>query len=197
MSRRTKFIIAAIFLVLLAVPAVYLTYTWQPYKPLILRLEHIAPMSEHDPLGYRDIRISVENTSPAVIYLVAILIEVPGKEPSWANPTGIVIEEYQSGGSVPTVPGAMIIGPHRRVQLEGELLPEHIRAAQRGDLLGHHYWESQPRRTWSGFLTWLHKHSPPLVQNSINSLRPITDVAPLESELEPSVPDSATPHASP
>jgi hypothetical protein len=38
MSRRTKFIILGIFLVLLAIPAVYAVLTWQPENPLHFRI---------------------------------------------------------------------------------------------------------------------------------------------------------------
>jgi hypothetical protein len=61
MSRRTKLLVTAVFLVLLAVPAVYLVLSWAPPSPLRFRV--LSERVEHSGKPVKILEIEVLNTS--------------------------------------------------------------------------------------------------------------------------------------
>jgi hypothetical protein len=69
MSRRTKLILLATFLVLLCIPATYLSFTWRPENPLRVRLISQEMPAKQDPFSYSAMEIEVENTSSVPIQL--------------------------------------------------------------------------------------------------------------------------------
>ena len=68
MSRRTKLIILALFLVLLAIPTAYLALTWSPDNPLRFRLVS-QKISVDDPFKHLSMQVEVQNTESVAIYL--------------------------------------------------------------------------------------------------------------------------------
>jgi hypothetical protein len=66
MSRRTKFLITALFLVLLAIPVAYVAYTWEPANPLRVRVLRIDTPSVHsgEP-SHRMVHLEMRNSSSA------------------------------------------------------------------------------------------------------------------------------------
>ncbi|QIF01955.1 hypothetical protein [Roseimicrobium sp. ORNL1] len=69
MSRRTKLIILAVFLVLLAIPAAYVALTWSPKDPLRVRLISMDMPGEQDPFKQMTMRMELENTSTVPIFV--------------------------------------------------------------------------------------------------------------------------------
>jgi hypothetical protein len=68
MSRRTKIILTALFLVLLGIPAAYIVLTWRLENPLRFRvvgecLEHMPPYEGQ----LRVLTVEIENTSAATV----------------------------------------------------------------------------------------------------------------------------------
>ncbi|MEZ0275296.1 MAG: hypothetical protein ACAH88_10360 [Roseimicrobium sp.] len=77
MSRRTKLLITALFLVLLGIPTAYVARTWHPENPLRFHLDEES--REPDPFDpkedHRVLKITIENTSNTpVCVLDALLI---------------------------------------------------------------------------------------------------------------------------
>jgi hypothetical protein len=68
MSRRTNLIIAAIFLVLLAIPVAYIALTWSPKNPFRVRLISMEMPEEQDPFKAMTMHMEVENTSSVSIH---------------------------------------------------------------------------------------------------------------------------------
>ncbi|RBP36946.1 hypothetical protein DES53_11587 [Roseimicrobium gellanilyticum] len=70
MSRRIKFLILALFLVLLAIPLVHLFLTWSPANPLRFQVLSQRNLPEQPgSLVHRELHIEVRNTSSTAIRL--------------------------------------------------------------------------------------------------------------------------------
>ncbi|RBP36931.1 hypothetical protein DES53_11572 [Roseimicrobium gellanilyticum] len=76
MSRRTKLIILALFLVLLAIPMAYVTLTWRPVDPLRFRMLNIETPSKFHPLevAHRVLYLEVENTASTTVRMGSAMI---------------------------------------------------------------------------------------------------------------------------
>ncbi|RBP36976.1 hypothetical protein DES53_115117 [Roseimicrobium gellanilyticum] len=72
MSPRTKRIILAIFLVLLAIPVVYLALTWHPRNPWRIRQVTAQVDSMR---GVQVLEIELENTSSVPLHIYAAMLE--------------------------------------------------------------------------------------------------------------------------
>lgn len=115
MSRRTKLIITALFLVLLGIPSIYIPITWRPETPLRIHLVDIHEQNEiKEGQPHRSVEIEVENTSMVPIHLGSITIhrETGTEHPDL--PIGVV--ELASASTYPTrdIDGHPIIPAHGR-----------------------------------------------------------------------------------
>jgi hypothetical protein len=109
MSRRTKLLITALFLVLLAIPVWHLVHTWHPANPL--RFRQVGERLEKHPFGNGHdhwIQMEVRNTSDATVkFLVGTFRESETPESSVdvivASAAGRVLDDAVSippGGAV-------------------------------------------------------------------------------------------------
>ncbi|MEZ0275295.1 MAG: hypothetical protein ACAH88_10355 [Roseimicrobium sp.] len=70
MSRRTKLIITAIFLVLLGIPLAHVFWSWRPENPLCFSIvAQTLPSFGHGPFRERVLVVEVRNTSHVPVYL--------------------------------------------------------------------------------------------------------------------------------
>ncbi|QIF01954.1 hypothetical protein [Roseimicrobium sp. ORNL1] len=196
MSRRTKLIILALFLVLLAIPAAYVALTWHPQNPLHFHLERIHQASELDHKGGRRLRIRVENSSHAEIHLFKVLMEEQGNSPDWVDHSGFINAESQREQGIQVQEHAIIIPPRSTIHLTGYLRPELLSSAQQGRIAAHYYWNSQIIRKSERGMRWFNQHSPRMLRNLIFLPEYLVDEAPLESapgvEIPPTPPPPAT-----
>ncbi|RBP36972.1 hypothetical protein DES53_115113 [Roseimicrobium gellanilyticum] len=76
MSRRTKFILSGLFLLLLGVPVVYLFLTWSPENSFRIRVDTATPMEAGPATAGGEARVMlsllVENTGSAPMHLLGI-----------------------------------------------------------------------------------------------------------------------------
>ncbi|RBP36961.1 hypothetical protein DES53_115102 [Roseimicrobium gellanilyticum] len=74
MSRRTKLIIAAIFLALLGIPAIHIVHVWHPENPLRFQMVEEVPWMWSDPpvaTHFKTIFVKVTNISETPIYMAS------------------------------------------------------------------------------------------------------------------------------
>lgn len=107
MSRRAKLIIAAIFLALLSIPAIYLGLTWHPQSPLrfvVIPGEHSLMLLDNEVM----MPLTIENTSRAPVHLFVASIFDPthsGKDDS----LGVITPELQITSGINTSPEYILI----------------------------------------------------------------------------------------
>jgi hypothetical protein len=122
MSRRAKHIFAAIFLVLLSVPASYLGLTWHPESPLRFSAGTGGPA----PVivdGSVMVPLTIENTSRAPIHLFVATLFEPNRPSTSDENLGVITPELQILSGIPTSPEYILIPA--RSQFSGIAMLDH------------------------------------------------------------------------
>jgi hypothetical protein len=167
MSRRTKLIITAIFLVLLSIPAIHLARIWHPKNPLRFQLAEHAEGWESDPPSvgtYTTIYIKVTNTSAASIYLdTAELMSddtPPGENPSMGYLHLMLPKDLESHVKAG---GELMIPPHGTLYADCRVHPQHmpaLRATHRTGATVSSIWDTSSRLSFESACHWLRRHLP-------------------------------------
>lgn len=108
MSRRVKLIIAAIFLALLSIPAIYLGVTWHPQSPL----RFSAAPGGHAPVlldGQVMVHLNIENTSRAPVHLLVATLFEPDHPGKSDENLGVITPELQINSGINTSPEYILI----------------------------------------------------------------------------------------
>ncbi|QIF01964.1 hypothetical protein [Roseimicrobium sp. ORNL1] len=158
MSRRTKLIITALFLVLLVIPVVYVILSWNPHEPWRARL---VAVQDHQGGEKKEVVIEVENISSVPLCIYIATLDGPGVPPEQSFP--LLLEPLG-----PTAPSPPELGgqyslhvPPREVQrlhvsvsmADLETVPASARSV---DLL----WASGTKHRTIAGLLWLQRHLP-------------------------------------
>jgi hypothetical protein len=157
MSRRTKVILLAIFVVLLGLPTIYVALTWHPPNPLRFRLLAVYPDGTLSG-GEKLLRIRIENTSIAPVQFDCAAIDP--RSDSLTGGSGSLDPQVQFDGkklhmlSPPTIPSAGAI--ELNAILDGDLVDE----AEQGSLSIQYHWRSQLLLRENDVRDWFHEHVP-------------------------------------
>ncbi|MEZ0277254.1 MAG: hypothetical protein ACAH88_20245 [Roseimicrobium sp.] len=184
MSRRTKLIILAIFLVLLAIPAAYVICTWHPENPLRF---HPVEQVEIEPLGVakdRVFAVSVENTSHAPVRLVLAF-------PSWRSrihegreDLGVIRPSYQEH-DFRSDKEYLLIPPRtsRRCTVRVQLEDVTSFPSTETGMQTSYYWYSDTRGHLVDACDWLREHAPRALHSVIPTFYLHGDETQLQSFL--------------
>jgi hypothetical protein len=159
MSRRTKLLITALFLVLLAIPVWHLVDTWHPPSPL--RFRHVGErLDEKEHV----LAMEVQNTSHAtVMFLVGSFYENDDsriEEPAFTSAWGRKLDEavfIPPGGSVEILFHGLSdlsdLSPRTKMDLQaGTWLP------RQGHFI--YGWSSRPHAQHMRAMEWIHNRIP-------------------------------------
>ncbi|QIF01952.1 hypothetical protein [Roseimicrobium sp. ORNL1] len=184
MSHRTKLIIAAIFLVLIAIPAAYVIRTWHPTNPLRFRFSEVHPEADLKK-GIRKITVTVENASDAPVQLYGASIEVPnskGRAPERAGFCGPWSHSSIGGASRPV---RFVVVPARgTTRITAELRTEYMTDGKSGRLQVTYHWMSVTKSKSAGLFKWIHGGSPQWLRSLSPDFKIKPDIAPLEGVAE-------------
>jgi hypothetical protein len=179
MSRRTKLLITALFLVLLAIPIAYVALTWTVKKPLRVRYVGLGEpeMSLLSPFNSRrtllvPVQLELENTAFAPIYISQVTLDLDGTR-GLADPLQVF------AGDEPLSPGPIPVGGFMRGQ--ALVTPETARSIQVSEMQLHYEWVTT---TNMRVREWLmkagdHYHSDTLYDMSVSPLQ--SDLIPVEN----------------
>ncbi|QIF01970.1 hypothetical protein [Roseimicrobium sp. ORNL1] len=163
MSRRVKLIITALFLVLLAIPTVYVILTWSPPNPLRFRLVGYEDPSRKG--QFRDsgkLNMIVENTSSVPVYVVWATMKRAGNPDSVADPFSQLREVYGPDDS-----DSMIIPPHTSLPCFCPVLQDEYPASAFENIELFYGWMSANRVKASQARIWLFLRVPEFVRPCI------------------------------
>jgi hypothetical protein len=189
MSRRTKLIIAALFLVLLAIPVGYVILTWSTPDPLRFRMVSYEDLSDGASGGYRGkLNLMVENTSSVPVHIhSAIVQKVDPHSVSASNPFSTWIVDVPDDG-------VLLIPPHasRPCHSLGFFGVDSISAFDHTEVF--YIWMTGTRH--KAWLTrrWLGDHVPVFVSRFISSRWPAYEQTPIP--LQPALPGQSQPQSS-
>ena len=185
MSRRTKLLIAALFLVLLGIPAVYAILTWRPENPLRFRLgtlhrspESLADRQSHRRHGPRTrVSVVVENTSAVPIYMLSMWNSDDGDEGELRNYRPDTFTPVQNARK--RRQAWLLISAHSSIEPPCTMDAKSIAPAEQGTLSMHYLWYSSTRYRVANACHWLYERSPASLQPIIPFLAMDMDAAPL------------------
>ncbi|RBP45425.1 hypothetical protein DES53_103424 [Roseimicrobium gellanilyticum] len=177
MSRRVKWWIAAIFLLLLTGPVVYLALAWSPENPLRFRVTDPLTAAAADPTYPQLVEIEVENTTrfPLVFFMADV-----GREDMRISTLGnIHLRDQQPSVLNRDAMGVELRGGQRTRLVADMSTQWHREASDHGAKVKYHW--------CSGAEYWLVMRLakvvmilPDSVQRFIPSPRPSTDTTPLD-----------------
>lgn len=173
MSRRTKYIIAALFLVLLTIPVVYLVLTWSPANPLRFRVE---PSTYPDTAG--DFQVVIENTSSVTVevqhFWASFHDDLPPGAPRVSRRSGCWVEQS-------IAPGASL--------RTSWIVPPLALQTHKGAHWVEYHWRSHAQYTTQRIIDWLTNPLPAYLRHRVPSVPPNLDLAPTPTlpKLEPLV----------
>ncbi|QIF01966.1 hypothetical protein [Roseimicrobium sp. ORNL1] len=185
MSRRTKLIITALFLVLLAIPVVYAVLTWRPQNPLRFRqLGESVLRDETGKVYYSRKLLEVRNISVAPVLCLSGTY-------SWESPEGegTFFASWSLGGS--TIE-ERFIPPGGAIQIELDppnLMPaeysKHRQAGEQrsGEGRVHYRWGSRVQASTSSACLWISEKLPESMWNLVPHLDPFEDE--IDMDLSP------------
>ena len=176
MSRRTKLLITTIFLVLLAIPAVYLVLTWSPERPLRFRLVDLPPPLPIQDSALQYLDCEVENTSAVPIFLYVTLVESRFGPPSDLIGRLLPSDPYGRGDTGPTeIPARSTV----RFQ---SAVPHQlgIPASWRDRVHIRHTWQSRSEHQASRVIRWVRTRLPEFMGRHVPDIRYHEDFTPLE-----------------
>ncbi|RBP36981.1 hypothetical protein DES53_115122 [Roseimicrobium gellanilyticum] len=186
MSRRTKLLVAALFLVPFTILVVALFLTWSPANPLRIRMERLVETPEilrND--GYTYIEFTVENTSPIPVYLIS-LRTAHSEETANLHEHLTYVTATQLDSDLRTHLSSGMIPAHSSVVFT-ELWPKE---GERVNESASYVWASAPKRTVIGILAWIHRHTPKSLQKHhlLPHVPPNVDVTPISPSTRPDAP---------
>ncbi|MEZ0276077.1 MAG: hypothetical protein ACAH88_14310 [Roseimicrobium sp.] len=180
MSRRTKYIIAALFLVLLTVPVVYLFLTWSPERPLRFRL--LTPQPKLGEIWTQRCTFEIENTSAVSIYLLKAgweEVSDPGMQDTYY---GSLLNVSHPGLTGPGFYGsqALELAPHSTVRVESDMGFDPFGGPEVERAMIHHSWVSHPKYVACAMLDDLFTQLPKSLQRFHPTPKLNEDIIPLE-----------------
>lgn len=187
MSRRTKLLITAVFLVLLAVPVVYVAISWHPPNPLRFRLQSSVSDSEvmGGPAlaGYFIVQVSIENRTPFPMYFKGAAGSAPhGPHVFRDAPSVFIFSEDMRGRLDAPFTGMQqtLIPAYGEIDVTGLLAPELKNSIHEGAILIHGDWQSRTRELATNAAFWIRTHNPHWVPDIFPALPPTEETMPLE-----------------
>lgn len=198
MSRRTKLIILGIFLVLLAIPVVYVAISWHPSNSLQFRLKSIVvfPEDKSDP-GVRRISlcvVTVENRHSFPMYFYGGEVSAPHAQTvSRDSILGLMFTEDMSGrlGALHSAQGRVLIPAHSEIQVTCLLGSAFRDSIQEDSLFVQYGWQSHTRDLVAEAVYWIWYHGPPQAREIIPEPHRIRETAPLVTRGHVLVPPPA------
>ncbi|QIF01951.1 hypothetical protein [Roseimicrobium sp. ORNL1] len=183
MSRRTKLIIAALFLVLLAVPAAYVALTWHPAFPLRFHLESIdSEPLEEDP-RYRGLRVRVENTSPIPVHICGGMLYTNFGIPVFGGPEGLLLPlEFRDGIPSRNPDEPVIVPAHGELHIRGALGAKLTQIPQGGEISVQCTWETATRAGAGRAVNWIRYSCPQWETGRLPMIEPLRTTVPLETK---------------
>lgn len=167
MSRRTKLVIAAIFLLLLAIPVAYVALTWRTPNPLRFQV-----IRYHDPLkaeALGKIELRVENTSDLPVHLF------PGFK-FWKTLGGL-----PDGGIYPERPGFILIAPRGTASFPANVEYHTLDLPSSGEVYQMGYsWHSGTAHKVDEVRVWLLTHLPKPLSAMVPHVFLVNDLASFE-----------------
>jgi hypothetical protein len=176
MSRRTKLIITALFLVLLGIPTIYVVLTWHAVNPLRFRLVSPPPKPGDD--RPRTMEFEVENTSAASIHVLIALWDESPEPGKLGALRGSLLSRLNPGpdGLVRlTVPARSTLRFVSEIEYMSDTEGLHVESAQI-----QYGWFSHPKYLTSRALDWISSFLPESPQRHYYMYNPDEDIAPLE-----------------
>ncbi|MEZ0275525.1 MAG: hypothetical protein ACAH88_11530 [Roseimicrobium sp.] len=175
MSRSTKYIIAAVFLVLLSIPVVYVVLTWHPRSPLTFRLVGQEMKTDRDGFPLRVLDIEITNSSEVPISLHAAMVHDGPHISLERGYLGEVRPEFDVDRRVMvpfTVPARGSIRRPAALHAEIEQVPV-------GEIHIAYIWNSRTRQSAVKCWFWLDDRMPVLSKLSQFPYSPCRDTTPL------------------
>lgn len=184
MSRRTKLIITALFLVLVSIPVVYVVLTWSPAEPLRFRVVGDRTVeTPRDGRTRRVLEIEIENTSMVPVQTMSgslILRDQDGEHD--VGPAGLLNIVIPHSRNLAPV----IIPSHSSIRREAWLdAYEHrdpfiLKASLQGATI-QYWWHSATKAQGRLIFLWLKEHGPEFASKLRINLEHEKDEAPLET----------------
>ncbi|MEZ0276097.1 MAG: hypothetical protein ACAH88_14410 [Roseimicrobium sp.] len=163
MSRRTKLILAALFLILLAIPAVYVILTWSTPNPLRFR---VVGYEEPSRVGqFRDsgkLHMIVENTSGVPVHFEWATLKKGHNATGTSDPFGGDWSVYGLDGR-----NDMIIPPYSSLPCFSTVPQDEYPASAFENIELFYTWMSGTRAKASEARNWLYLHAPEFVRSYI------------------------------
>jgi hypothetical protein len=167
MSRRTKLIITALFLLLLSIPVAYVALTWTTPNPLRFHVIRYQGPLNPDALGKMDVR--VENTGDLPVHLF------PGFK-FGKTPGGI-----PEGGIYPERPGFILISPRSSVSFPANVEYHTSQHPSSGEVFRMGYsWLSGTTYKVDEVRMWLKTHLPKPLSAMVPHVILANDITTLE-----------------
>ncbi|MEZ0276078.1 MAG: hypothetical protein ACAH88_14315 [Roseimicrobium sp.] len=183
MSRRTKLIIFAVFLVLLAVPAAHVARIWSVHEPLRFRLvSQSGPVMVTTPSGdEEELRYEIEATNvtdvPIEIYFVELMSRVLPELPE-----ALFVLQGAAGTAQCLAPAyyGEVIQAHSTVKFTCHIRGPHpaIVPSVRPEIM--YMFETRPRAGISDASAWLQRHLPESWGSMLPNFEPSFVNTPLE-----------------
>jgi hypothetical protein len=181
MSRRTKLIILAVFLVLLAIPTIYIALTWHPAFPLRFVVESIDP----EPMkgsSYRHLHVRVENTGPVPVHFYGgFMYAIYGPVSNPENPSGgLSPQEDIAGAPWANMDEGLIMPAYGNLHIRGAIRADLVNLPEGGEFLVQCTWQTATHARVGRALAWAREHSPWWIGDSIPHDSLLEAVAPVE-----------------
>jgi hypothetical protein len=201
MSRRAKLLITALFLMLLAIPAAYITLTWRPANPLRFRqldekVENYASFfAPGDPAGqvsHGNMLMEVRNTSLVTVRFMGAWFTAESSEgkgtffadDEWSEPR-VSLDEYYipPGGSIQIELSGSALTAEDLKLLQAGMLP-----SRKGTMV--YQWGSHVHVFASSACYWLRKQLPESLRELMPEMDPFQDVIDVDITPPPSADQS-------
>jgi hypothetical protein len=172
MSRRTKLLITALFLVLLMVPTVYVWAYWHPANPLRFQIGKAEPEYPDDPLSFLKARVLVTNTSGTPIHLQSAVLDDGNQELGSVEPQMWPrSKDYNE-----------VIPAHGTLELTSSLYWSASQESSIPSLQVYYYWDSSLKYRATRWCYHLRNRSPEFLQRRFPYINSYEDTIPLEGE---------------
>jgi hypothetical protein len=172
MSRRTKLLILAIFLVLMAIPAVHFYFHWRPENPLrfqLVKAGSSSPLNPHD----QRVPVIVRNSSATPIHLQFAFITTNKSEQ-----VGVIEPRVWFGSNT----NNEVVPPYGTLEMYGPAMNWSADALSLGDLHVVYSWDSNLRYWAKSLYGDLRYRSSQWLSLELPYRSPEFDTAPLEIE---------------
>jgi hypothetical protein len=180
MSRRTKLLITALFLVLMSIPVIHLTRTWQPENPLRFhvvgeRIGEVPPYREK----IRVLTLEIENTSAASVVLGYGYVE-PAEAQERPRILGMLGALVEARGAYDL---PMTIGPHKGILCELMFEEGVPHDTPLENVVLDYSWRSTTLKRAQEISAWLHGKLPQNIAQHLPIPETSMDTQPLRPKL--------------